>query len=639
MTIDKINLSSGSEDIVNNNLEKLKNLFPEVFKEEKIDFEILKQLLGSVIDDCEEKYGLGWHGKRQSRQIALTPSLGTLRPCPEDSVDWDTTQNLMIEGDNLEVLKLLQKSYADKVKLIYIDPPYNTGKDFVYPDNFHDNIKNYLELTGQVEGGQRITTNTETSGRYHTDWLNMMYPRLKLARNLLRDEGMICVSIDDSERDNLKKMCDEIFGEENFIESIIWKKRYGGGAKEKHLVSVHEYILVYAKEIHSLGELYIPQSKNAIDRYYTKRDNNYDKRGSYRTHPLEATKSMGDRPNLVFPIIGPDGVKVYPKRQWLWSSERVSKALANNEIEFLKDKEGNWSAHSKQYLKDEDGVLRQAKAFSIIDNVFSQHGTNELLKLFGNTHIFPFPKPTGLLLPLLELGASEPNAIILDFFAGSGTTGHSLIAQNAIDGGNRKYILIQLPEQLHPDDKDQLVAATFCAKLGKPQNIAELTKERLRRAGKKIKDENPLFAGDIGFRVFKLDTSNIRTWEPNPDNLEKSLFDNIDHIHNDRSEEDILYEVLLKLGLELCVPIETRIIANKSVYSIGAGTLFACLNKQIDVLSIESLALGIIDWHQELSPASESTVILRDSAFDNDVAKSNLVEIFKQHGIDKIRSL
>ena len=630
-------LNGQSADIVAENIEQLKALFPEAFTEGKVNFDVLKQLLGGSVDEREEKYGLNWHGKKAARQIALTLSTGTLRPSPEDSADWDTTKNLMIEGDNLEVLKLLQKPFSGKVKMIFIDPPYNTGKDFVYPDNFQDSISNYLELTGQIECGKKISSNTDASGRFHTDWLNMMYPRLKLARNLLLPDGIICISIDDNERDSLRKACDEIFGEENFVESIIWKKRYGGGAKEKHLVSVHEYVLVYSRDITELGELYVPQTKESIERYYLKRDQNFEKRGPYRTHPLEATKSMGDRPNLVFPITGPNDTPVFPKRQWLWSRERVVAAIQNDEIEFLKDKDGNWTAHSKQYLKEESGEIRQSKAFSIIDNVFSQHGTNELLELFGNAHVFPFPKPTGLIRPLLEFGAPKSDDIVLDFFAGSGTTAHALMGFNASDLGARRFILVQLPEPI--DSNDNLVASEYCDKLGKPRTIAELTKERLRRAAKKIKDENPLFHGDLGFRVFKLDSSNIRSWDPDRDNLEQTLLDNLEHIKPGRSQSDILYELLLKLGLDLCVPIETRSVAGKTIQAIGSGVLLTCLAESITREEVESLALGIIAWHKKLAPAGDTTCVFRDSAFADDVAKSNLSAILFQHGIENVRSL
>lgn len=627
-----------SADIVTENIEQLKELFPEAFTEGKIDFEVLKQLLGGEIDEREEKYGLNWHGKRRARQLALTPSTGTLRPCPEDSVDWDTTQNLMIEGDNLEVLKLMQKSYAGKVKLIYIDPPYNTGKDFVYPDNFQDNIRNYLELTGQIESGRKITSNTEASGRFHTDWLNMMYPRLMLARSLLRPNGIICISIDDYERENLRKICDEIFGEENFVESIVWKKRYGGGAKEKHLVSIHEYVLVYARSLSELGELFVPQSKEAIERYYTKRDKNYEKRGPYRTHPLEATKSMGDRRNLAFPIPAPDGSEILPIRQWLWSRERVKAALDADEIEFVKDRNGNWTVHSKQYLKDEEGEIRQSKVFSIIDNVFSQHGTNELLALLGNAHIFPFPKPTGLLRPLLEFGVPDAeDGIVLDFFAGSGTTAHALMNLNASDSGARRFILTQLPEPLDPTDNK--IATDFCDQLGKPRSLSEITKERLRRAGKKVKEDSPMFAGDLGFQVFKLDSSNIRAWEPKREDLPQTLKESVEHLKTDRTEADILYELLLKLGLDLSVPIEKRSLSGKDVHAIGGGVLMVCLAEKITKEDIEPLAQGIVDWHKQLAPAGDTTCVFRDSGFADDVAKTNVAAVLQQHGLTNVRSL
>ena len=626
-----------SADIVTDNLSQLQSLFPEAFSEGKIQFDTLRQLLGGTVDEADEKYGLSWHGKRRARQIALTQSMGTLRPCPDESADWATTQNLMIEGDNLEVLKLLQKSYAGKVKLIYIDPPYNTGRDFVYPDNFRDSLGGYLELTGQAEGGMKMSANTESSGRFHTDWLNMIYPRIKLARSLLRQDGLMCISIDDCERENLVLACNEIFGEENFVESVIWKKRYGGGAKEKHLVSVHEYVLVYAKDILELGELYIPQSQAAIERYYVKKDKNFSKRGAYRTHPLEATKSMGDRPNLVFPIPGPDGSKVMPKRQWLWSRERVDNALLNDEIEFLKDRDGNWSAHSKQYLKDEEGEVRQGKAFSIIDNVYSQHGTNELLELFGSAQVFPFPKPTGLIRPLLEFGAPKEDDLVMDFFAGSATTAHAVMQINASDNGRRRFIAVQLPERINPEDNK--AAADYCDNIGKPRTIAELTKERIRLAANQIKTANPMFAGDTGFRVFKLDKSNIREWNPSHDNLAQTLLDNHEHILEGRTEADIVYELLLKLGLDLCVPIESRTVAGKSVGAVGGGVLMLCLADKISAKEVELIAAGIVAWHKELAPAGDSTVVFRDSAFADDVAKTNMAAILAQNGLENVRSL
>ena len=393
-----------SMNIVNENIQKLKEIFPEVFSENKIDFKKLEEELGNFREPENERYNFTWNVKQEAKRIAQTPSTRTLRPSKKDSKDWDTTQNLYIEGDNLEVLKLLQKSYHKKVKMIYIDPPYNTGKDFVYKDNFKDNIKNYLELTGQVDSeGNKLSANSDTNGRYHSDWLSMMYPRLKLARNLLKDDGFIFISIDDNEIVNLRKICDEIFGEDNYIDNMIWKKRYGGGAKEKYLVTLHEYVLVYSKNISELNEIFVPLSKESINRYYKLKDEKAQIRGHYRTHPLEAGKAMDERKNLVYPITAPDGTEVMPKRQWLWGRERVYEALKNNDLEFINGKNG-WSIHTKQYLRDVNGVIRQGKAFSLIDDIYTQHGTNETIEIFENAKIFSYPKPSDFVKKLLDIG-------------------------------------------------------------------------------------------------------------------------------------------------------------------------------------------------------------------------------------------
>ena len=629
-----------SADIMMENIKMLKTLLPEAFKEGQIDFDVLKQLLGGVVDERDEKYGLNWHGKRRARQIALTPSTGTLLPCPDDSVDWDTTQNLMIEGDNLEVLKLLQKSYTGKVKLIYIDPPYNTGRDFVYPDDFQDSISNYLELTGQIESDRRISSNTESSGRLHTEWLNMMFPRLKVARTLLSNDGFLFFSVDDGELSNARKMCDEIFGEENFIDNIIWKKRYGGGAKEKHLVSIHEYILMYAKDIRSIDEIHIPLSEASIERYYTLRDEYFEERGPYRTHPLEAMKSFEDRPNLSFPIPTPDGGQLWPKRQWRWSKERMAEALERGEVAFSRNRDGKWSASSKQYLKYENGDTRSAKAFSIIEGIYTQYGTNEMVSLFGDARVFPFPKPTGLLQKLIEIATSNAkDALVLDFFAGSGTTGQAVNAQNADDNGSRRYILVQLPEPLNDEGRDQKVPFAFCNQIGRPTNIAELTKERLRRSAKVLWEESSMLNGDLGFRVYKLAASNIRAWEPDANDLEGTLLQHSEHLVAGRTEQDVLYELLLKLGLDLCVPIEKREIAGKTVHSIGAGALMVCLADRIKRKTVEELANRIVGWHRELAPAVDTRVVFKDSGFSDDVAKTNMAAILEQNGIRDVRSL
>lgn len=615
-----------SHDIAADKMRELLRLFPEIRTEgDKIDLDRLKLALGESIDVGKERFGLTWPGKAECFRAIQAPSLGTLRPCPEESVKWDSTENLIIEGDNLEVLKLLQKSYLGKVKLIYIDPPYNSGNDFIYPDNFAESLETYLQYTGQVDAeGRKFGTNTDADGRFHSNWLKMMYPRLYLARNLLRDDGVICISIDDFERDNLRKVCDEIFGEENFVEAIIWKKRYGGGAKEKHLVSVHEYVLMYARDVAELGELVVAQTKEAIERYYTKQDGNFERRGPYRTHPLEATKSMGNRPNLVFTIRAPDGSEVAPKRQWLWSKERVATALSNDEIEFMRDKDGNWTAHSKQYLKDPEGEIRRSKAFSIIDNVFTQHGTNEFLDLFGNAHIFPFPKPTGLLRPIIEFGAADADSIILDFFAGSGTTAHAVMAQNAADAGQRQFILVQLPEPCEPES--EAAKAGFAT-------IAEITKERVRRAitaldrehGGQLRIDGK--SSDRGFRVLKLAESNFRTWDAHVahdiGSVTRQLEMHIGHVREGRTDEDILNEILLKSGFPPTSRIDKTMFTKKTVFSVSQGALLICLDRALTPELIRAIA----------DQKPERVVCLDEGFAQNDQLKANAVQIFKSKAI------
>lgn len=622
---------SQSLDVVAENVERLKELFPEAFTEGRVDFDVLKQLLGGVIDEREERYGLNWHGKRQARQLALTPSTGTLRPCPEDSVDWDTTQNLMIEGDNLEVLKLLQKSYAGNVKLIYIDPPYNTGKDFVYPDNFQDGIRNYLEITGQVDGnGHKVGANTETSGRFHTDWLNMMYPRLKLARNLLRDDGLIFVSINDREVANLRVVLDQVFGEENFEGHVHWRRRHNQpNDPTKMLALVAEHILVYAKDsityrIAGVGKLPLTGRFSNPDA---------DSRGEWASKPWKVgTDQSGSR----YHITTPTG-RVY-EEEWMGEEPTYLSLLADNRIVFPDGGDGPPRKKYFRFEREQEGQC--ATNWWPHDQFGHNQGANALMTgLLGERNVFSNPKPNELLKGIIDVSNTRNNDIILDFFAGSGTTGHAVMAQNAADGGNRRYILVQLPEPLDPDNKDQKVAADFCDKLGKPRNIAELTKERLRRAGQKIKDENPMFAGDLGFRVFKLDSSNIRPWDPNRDDLPGTLLEAVEHVKGDRSDQDVLYELLLKRGVDLATPIETRTIAGKEVHGIGAGSLFVCLAKKIGRDEAEALALGVADWRDELNPAGDSVVVFRDAAFADDVAKSNLAAILQQRGIENVRSL
>lgn len=653
MTIQKIEAHSPeaqSADLIAENVATLKALFPELLTETAkgaaINLDVLKALIGDeTTSDSDEKYGLNWHGKRRARQIALTPSTGTLRPCPEESVDWDTTQNLMIEGDNLEVLKLMQKSYAGKVKLIYIDPPYNTGRDFVYPDNFQDSIKNYLELTGQIEGGARISSNTDASGRFHTDWLNMMYPRLRLARTLMRDDGVLFCSIDEREVANLRILLDEIFGEENHVGEFIWQAKKGGGSDNAGVVSDHEYVICYAKDINS----------NPLNQVLLEAEplNEVDEIGPFRRgrelNKWGANSLRKDRPTMYFSIPGPNNQEVYPIRNdgkegcWRWGKVKMLKAVRDRNIEFVARDNGTFIAYEKVRSTEARGKPHRTL---LSDCGQTADGTKSIKELFDGEKVFDFSKPPALISKIIEIGAAcgedvavDDEYLVLDFFAGSGTTAHATMLQSGKDGGKRRYILVQLPEPLNPDNKDQKIPAEFCAQLNVPLSIAELTKERLRRAGTKIKSETPLFEGDTGFRVFKLDTSNILAWNPNRDDLEGTLLANLEHIAQDRSSSDLLYELLLKLGLDLCVPIEIRQIAAKTVHSIGGGVLMACLDERIAVSEAEALALGIAEWRESQGTAGDTTAVFRDSAFENDVAKSNLAAILEQHGIKQVRSL
>jgi adenine-specific DNA-methyltransferase len=625
-----------SQDVVTANIKQLRVLFPEAWKEGKLDFDVLKQLLGGIIDDQEEKYGLNWHGKRNARRLALTPSEGTLRPCPEESVDWDTTKNLMIEGDNLEVLKLLQKSYAGRIKMIYIDPPYNTGKDFVYPDSFRDSIKNYQILTGQMDGeGFKHTSNPETSGRFHTDWLSMLYPRLKLARNLLKSSGVIFITIDDTEVANLRLVCDEIFGSENFVANVVWQKKFSVSADDPGIGSMHDHILVYQKSSEFDRGL-LPRTEQQTARYSNPDD---DPRGPWTSGEYVSSKSKDERPTLWYPIRHPlTGQDVWPDEHavWRYSREKHEKMESENRLYW-----GPELSYKKPRLKRfineiQDGVVPPSW-WSFQDCGHNDEAQKETVALMG-PKVFSTPKPRRLIDRMLTV-ANAKDDFVLDFFAGSGTTGHAVMGRNAADQGKRRFILVQLPEPLLEDDSTQKLAAQFCSEHKLPPNIAELTKERLRRAGREIQKETPQFKGDLGFRVFKLDSSNINAWEPNDRAIEQTLIDSIEHIKSDRDENDVLYELLLKLGLDLCVSIEEKVIVKKVVHSIGAGALVVCLATNISRDEAEPLALGIIAWHKEQAPAGESMVVFRDSAFADDVTKTNVTAILQQHGLDNVRSL
>ncbi|HDT2135703.1 TPA: site-specific DNA-methyltransferase [Enterobacter roggenkampii] len=652
-----------SMNITADNITKLKSLFPEAFNEDSVDFEVLKQLLGENVVDKEERYGLNWHGKRQARQLALTPSRGTLRPCKDESVDWDNTKNLMIEGDNLEVLKLLQKSYAGKVKLIYIDPPYNTGKDFVYPDNFQDNMKNYLEITGQTEDGARLSTNTETSGRYHTDWLNMMYPRLKLARNLLSEDGVIFISIDDSEIENLKITCNDIFGEDNFI-STISRLMKTGGAKGNFFTPNVEFILVYAKNINRATHFRAKIGAEQIATYYNKTQSGGIRDGEIYGEERLYKASLDARanqrywiecpdgsfvipPGSTFPNSVKEGVQITPERGdgvWKWTYTRYKEEYNLGNIVFketttsaLVDEEGKqakYNIYNKLWLKDQQ---EKGMVPGNLINKWENRQSSKELKELGIP--FDFAKPTNLLKYLVEISRVKENEIVMDFFAGSGSFGHSLYKYNAENNTSLKYILVQLPEKLSFDNQEQKQAYNFCVQERLPKTICELTKERLRRAGKKVREDNPEWKGDVGFRVFKLDTSNIRPWEASAETLSQQLDAYVSPILEGRSEDDLLTELMLKRGIDLSVNIETRQFDGLTVSCVDGGKLFTCFTRQIPASSVEVLTKGIIDWHKSLKAGKDTVCYFLDDAFENNVAKTNLCAILEQHGLTNLHSL
>lgn len=643
---------SQSANIVADNLSQLQALFPEAFAEGKIQFDTLRQLLGGAVDEGDEKYGLNWHGKRRARQIALTPSTGTLRPCPDESVDWETTQNLMIEGDNLEVLKLLQKSYAGKVKMIYIDPPYNTGRDFVYPDNFRDSIGNYLEITGQLEGGMKVSSNTEANGRFHTDWLSMMYPRLRLARSLLRSDGVIFVQIGESELANLKLVCDDIFGEECCL-GVACRVAKKSNNKGDHWAPNFDYILTYAKDRSAC-----PQFSGGINtKAYDLVETDGPRKGErYQLVRLYMSTIENQNPEQRFWIDCPDGTKVIPPGTtfppvrpklgdgiWRWSRKKfdeereriVVKQVRSSNLVSDTGLPAKWNVFTKTYLND---VIENAtsKPNNLVENFINQIGSHEMTEL-GIP--FDYPKPSSLISFLIGITRASGDDIVMDFFAGSGTTGHAALSVNAESGNSLRFLLIQLPEPILESEASQHAALSFCKKLGRPATLTELTKERLRRAAKKVKKENPQFAGDLGFRVFRLDKSNVREWNPDAGNLAKSLIDHHDHVLEGRTEADIVYELLLKLGLDLCVPIESRMVAGKTVGAVGGGVLMLCLAEKISAKEVEAVAAGIVSWHKELAPAGDSTVVFRDSAFADDVAKTNMAAILAQNDLENVRSL
>lgn len=570
-------------------LNELKAVVPEAFADGKINWDVLREALGEHLEEeSQEHFGLTWPGKREARRLASLPSKGTLVPQPGEGVNEEDSHNIFIEGDNLEVLKLLQKSYGGKIKIIYIDPPYNTGKDRIYQDKFEDIIENYLSKIGELgQQGELLTTNAKTDGRFHSNWLNFMYPRLLLARQLLRQDGIIFVSIDDGEVNNLKLMMNEIFGEGNFFAQIVWKNVYGGGAKSKYVVSQHEYILCYFRDMQSVDVIDLPPDPEARKRY-TEKDEKYPVRGPYFTQPL-ATTSMDTRPNLRFPIYW-NGNEIWPEKQWQWSKERVEKALANNEL-VIRNDSGKWSVRYKQYLRDEQGNERSSKLNSILSGPWSQEGTSEIEELFGDGKTFAFPKPSRLIQHLISVAWHDPSAIILDFFAGSCSTAQAVYQLNRDHHLNNRFILVQLPEM----NEDSSYAS-----------VAELGKERIRRVIKKMKSnegkqyelETLKTSEDLGFKVYKLTRSNFKEWingRTGEIGKLQDLFNQFESpLLSGWLEDDLLTEIQLLQGFPLDSQITTlSSMTHNKIQVIRsefyAHHLYICLDKVIHDSTIVAL--------------------------------------------------
>ncbi len=614
-----------SLDLTEEKKQELLHLFPEIRTEGgQIDFERLKLALGTMIDVGKERYGMNWPGKAECFRTIQTPSAGTLLPCPEESINFNTTENLLIEGDNLEVLKLMQKAYLGKIKMIYIDPPYNTGKDFIYPDNYSESLQTYLEFTNQVDSqGKKFGTNPEESGRFHSSWLNMMYPRLYLARNLLRDDGIIFISIDDNELLNLRTICNDVFGEENFIATVIWQKVFSPKNTAQHFSDDHEYILIFAK----IKEIWRPEllerSEESLARYENP-DN--DSRGTWMSGALQARNfySKGQ-----YEVISPTG-KVFknPKgTYWRFSKERFFELDKDNRIWW--GNTGDNVPRLKRFLSEvKSGVVPQT-LWLHTDVGHTQEAKTELIEYvnFENTeNVLNSVKPTRLIRKIIQISTQrDTNDIVLDFFSGSAPTAHAILLQNNEDSGNRKFILVQLPEPLNIPEKYV-------------KTIADLGKSRVQSVIKKINnaDAGQLQLGapqDRGFRVFKLAQSNFKPWNAqlrqDVSNLEQQLELHIEHIREERSQDDILYEILLKSGFQLTTPVEMLTLEGKQVYSVAGSALLICLEPELTMEVIRAMA----------AQKPERVVCLDAGFAGNDQLKANAVQIFKTQGIPSFKTV
>lgn len=637
--MDKLKMMS--RDVVGANVQKIAALFPQCVTERKgkngktelaIDFDKLRAELSSeVLDEGEERYQFTWPDKRAASRLANTPTTLTLRPCREESVDFDTTQNLYIEGDNLDVLKVLRETYLGAVKMIYIDPPYNTGNDFVYNDDFAQDKDDFEAQNGTLDDEGNLTVdpmqrNTESNGRFHTDWLNMIYPRLKVARDLLSDDGVIFISIDDTEVENLRKICDEIYGEQNFVGNIIWQSRTSI-SNDDEISTNHNHTLVYSKcrELLTFGGDDIDASE------YINPDS--DPRGPWKLVPIDANHVGGD---TNFPITNPKtGVDYYPPngRIWCYNRATLESLMKDGRIKFgLND---DSSPKRKLYLNEriEKGDNKTPSSI-LLDAGTTKTGTSEIMSLFDNNKVFDYPKPTSFICRLIKYGFLRKNDIILDFFSGSGTTAHAAFLYSLNERHGIKSILVQLPEDLD----NILVSASNDAKktirfaikmldeIGKPHYITEIGKERIRRAGRKVKEEAGIMAQDLdtGFRVLKLDTSNMEDVYYTPDNFDaKNLFALADNIKPDRTAEDLLFQVMLDLGILLSAKIEKTEIAGKEVWSVDGGYLMACFDRDVNETTIT-----------EIAKRKPVYFVMRDASAATDNVLDNFDQLFANYSPD-----
>ena len=606
-----------SADGVQLNLDALYQIAPSCFTEaadpktggvkQVVNFDVLRQLLGDdAVEDAPEAYEFNWVGKQAARAEVLRPINKTLRPVKEDSVDWDTTQNLYIEGDNLEVLKLLQKSYLGKVKMIYIDPPYNTGNDFVYHDDFARSQKEEDKAAGNVdELGNRFIKNTDSNGRYHSDWCSMIYTRLKIASSLLTENGAVFISIDDYEQRNLKNICDEVYGEKNFVACVVWQRTYAPISLKKFFSESHEYCLIYAKNIDKFSMNLLPRSEKQ-NKDYKNPDN--DPRGPWKVGNLTVGPAVEKQ---IYEIIGPTGRKFMPPSGYCWrfSREKFEELRKDNRIWFGID--GNNSPVPKLFLSEVQNGVTPMTLWTFEEAGHGQEATRDFRDLMGKS-VFTNTKPLRYMNRFISIG-SEKDSIILDFFSGSATTAHAVMQLNAEDGGNRKFILVQLPEETSEDSE--------AYKAGY-KNICEIGKERIRRAGKKIKEESPLTTQDLdtGFRVFRMDSSNYEEVEHAPkdwNQQELDLF--LNNIKSDRTDLDLLFGCMLDWGVQLSLPMTTEEVEGKKIYTINDGDLVACFADKVTDNVVRAMA--------EKQPLR---VIFRDSCFERDADKINIYETFKQ---------